>query len=641
MTIKLILSELELDLSNYEFTLIEENNWLKDNTIAKFTYPIEIALTIEQDRALGNISEQNLSNYETLLDGTFHVLGEAHEAVLEIESIIGRNIVAQIRYGLEEFPNYNKRLSELVLQKFELSVSIYAHAKTIITQTWPAVNYNFPQVITDKFSTDNEQWAYFEGILNKYVAGDFIANSFDSDNNEQLNKNVMLPMPYLLYVLQAGFADQGFTLAGEILEDTYYKKATIFALNEFYTNFNSLSEIYNLNSDEFTDTEVYSSVTVIGTPGPTVTYGIFTLSIPLPQPGRYKLAGNVIIRTRGGNITSLPGVFSTFSNATAKFKFNNSTRWSGNVIAAGPVYRERFYSIDFNVDFTGTEGAITFDSLQLPYSIVNGQIDVEALILDVTLTQLAKLDTNGNFVSTLVEATSIDLSKSLPDMSFGDYVTAVIKKRNYGYTIDGTTISIDKRETRTINTDDAVNLTPFEVVTPERNFNRGRTFEFKTFDYESTDYPQPKIFINNAGFTINNYTKNDDTEEIIVNAIALPLKVFGIKTAHDFLDDNSKLQLVLYSGLSNLLNLAEDPEPISLLNNYLEDWRDFFTFLLRSQNLNWVFDSSYEQMSELKVRSIVYAYKQYHIIRKLTRKTYLSDNNGILLEHDIETESLE
>jgi len=618
MIIKLILSNLELDLSNYEFTLIEENNWLKEDTISKFTYPIEIELTNEQDAALGNISEQNLTSYNTLLDAMFYVLGEEHIAVLEIESIIGRNIVAQIRYGLEEFPNYNKRLSELLLEKFDLSVSIYAHAESIINQTWPAVNYNFPQVITDALDTSDEQWQYFEGIINKYVDGDFIVNSFDAQNNEQLNKNIMLPMPYLLYVLQAGFLDAGFTLAGEILNDTYYKKAAVFALNDFYTNFTTQSEVFSINTDD------YQSLSG--------NIGTYAETISLPEAGRYKLAGNVIIRIEDAGVLRV---------RSALLRYNGSTKWSGQVIGAGNDYREQFFSIDFNIDYTGSEGDITFYSNQLYYGEINGVRDYEAMLFDVTLTQIAKLDVNGDFVSALVEATSIDLAKSLPDMSFGEYVTAVMKKRNYSYTITDNVISIDKRKTTNINPSEAVDLSNFEVATPERNFNRGKTFEFKTFDYESEEYPQPKLFISNDGFIVDNYTKNDDTEEIIVNAIALPLKVFGVKTAHDFLNDNSKLQMVLYSGLANSLNLAEDPEAISLLNNYLDDYQDWFNFLLTSQNLNWVFEASYEELSELKIRSIIYAYRQFHVIRKLTRKTYVSSNRGVLLEHEIETESLE
>lgn len=635
MIIKLILSQLELDLSNYEFTFIEENNWIKDNTVSKYTFPVEIELTNEEDEALGNISEENLTEYVTLLDGQFYVFGEVHDAVFEIESIIGRNLVGQIRYGLEEFPNFNKRLSELPLYKEDLLVSIYAHAQTIISQTWPAVNYNFPQVITDSIDIESEQWQYFEGIINKYVDGDFVINEFDSENNEQINRNIMLPMPYLLYVLQVGFADVGVTLSGEILNDTYYKKAVIYSLNEFYKSFTTQSEMYSLNADDYSSTVELVDVSIFGNVIQISTYGVYNLNIPLPEPGRYKIAGNVVVRTKR-NFNSIFEI----SAATAKFMYDGSNKWSGNVIEFGSRYKEKFYSVDFNVDYTGTEGDVSFQSTQYPIGIVNGDEDPEAMVMDITLTQLAKFDANGELVSTLVEATSIDLSKSVPDMTFGEFVFAVMKKRNYGYDIDGSSISINKKNVNAVSTQNAVDLSDFEVMTPERNFNRGKSFVFQQFDFEHEEYKSQKILINNDGYQVNEFTKPDDAEEITVNALALPLKTFGVKTAHGFLDDFTKLQLVIYSGLTNSLNVAEDPSAISHLNNYLDDYELWFNFLMSSVNYNWIFESSYEELAELKIRSIIYAYRQYHIIRKLSRKTFISQTNGIQLEYDIETETL-
>jgi len=621
MIIKLILETIALDLSNYEFTFIEENNWLKDNTILKFTYPVDFELTIEQDEALGNITEQNLTEYNTLLEAKFYAFGLEHDAVLEIERIIGRKITGQIRYGLEEFPNFNKRLSELPLQNFNLTQSIYVHAKSIISQTWPAVNYNFPQVFTDKFNTSDEQWQFFEGIVNNYKDGDFVVNTFDDVDNLQINKNIIQPLPYLLHILTKGLEDAGFTLAGEILEDTYYKKATIYALNEFYTKFTTQSDVIQMRSDEFFDYE------------DNFNSHLFKKSIPFPEPGRYKIAGNVVIRAKsnGNNFDAY---------AYSLFQYQDTAVWSNNVFRFGGDYIETLYTLDFNLDYTGSEGDLEFFSAQLNYKLSNGEIINDALILDITLTQLAKYDNSGNLISTLVEPTAIDLRKSVPDMSFGEFFTAVLKKQNYGYDIDGSVITVNKKKVENVETGNALSLVDFEVKYPERNFNRGKTFILKTFDFQSEAYQAQQIFINNSGYIINNFEKNDDTEEIVINAIELPLKVSGVRTAHGFLDDNTKVQMVLYGGLANNLNLAEDATPISLLNNYLNDYQSWFQFLLTSQNINWFFETSYEKLADLKIRSIIYAYRQYHVIRKITRKTYITQKNGILLEVEIETETL-
>ena len=437
-------------------------------------------------------------------------------------------------------------------------------------------------------------------------------------NSEQINRNIMVPMPYLLYVLEAGFADVGIGLTGEILNDTYYKKAVIYTLNDFYKSFTTQSETYSLNTDDYTILEGNR--------------GTYNLDITLPEPGRYKIAGNVVVRAREG-----AGIY---SQRFAAFSYNGSSVWNGIVVSVFDNYKEKFFTVDFDIDYTGTEGDVSFYSENLYYALVNGDVDLEAMLMDVTVTQLAKYDGNGDLVSTLVEATSIDLSKSVPDMTFGEFVFAVLKKRNYGYDIDGSVIAINKKNVNAVSTQNAVDLSDFEVMTPERNFNGGKSFVFKQFDFEHDEYKSQKILINNNGYQVNEFTKPDDAEEITVNALALPLKTFGIKTAHGFLDDFTKLQLVIYGGLTNSLNISEDPSEISHLNNYLDDYEAWFNFLMSSINYNWIFESSYEELAELKIRSIIYAYRQYHIIRKLSRKTFISQTNGIQLEYDIETETL-
>ena len=132
MILKLILDTLELDLSSFEFVMVEENNWLTDKLNSKYTYPVDIDLTPEQSVALGNITEQNLSEYQTLLEARFYAMGQEHEAVFEIERNTGKQLIGQIRYGLEEFPNFEKELSALPLEVIELGeTSIYDYKSNL------------------------------------------------------------------------------------------------------------------------------------------------------------------------------------------------------------------------------------------------------------------------------------------------------------------------------------------------------------------------------------------------------------------------------------------------------------------------------------------------------------------------------
>src|SRR5690606_29827176 len=94
-----------------------------------------------------------------------------------------------------------------------------------------------------------------------------------------------------------------------------------------------------------------------------------------------------------------------------------------------------------------------------------------------------------------------------------------------------------------------------EVKDPERTFNQGKTFELKFTEVSSDDYEFPSIYVTRSGASVLPYVTKEDTEEIVIEALPLPLKeVAGVMTAHSFLDDDQKIQLVLYDGLQNTLN---------------------------------------------------------------------------------------
>ena len=612
MICKVIHSSFELDLSNVPITHIEENNWLNDQVLSKYTYPLEMDLLPEQILALRNINENNLSEYESVFDVKYYTMGEVHDAVLEIQQIIGKRALMQLRYGLEEFPNFSKRLAELPLEKFEVSGAFNTFAETIIIQTYPEVNFNFPQVITEKLDTDTDQWKYFEGIVNNRKNGAFLINDYDADTNEQINRNVMQPLPYLLHVLVKGFEDAGYTLEGGILEDVHFKKATLYSFNDYYNYFNTQQSFFNLKANQ------YSSINS--------GKGQYSTFFTFPEPGRYKVAGNIIIRA------SAPDN----QNSSATLTLNGQTLWS-SIVNNAFNYAEEFLTISIAVDFLGTEGNLVFFSTQLPYGITDGLVVEDAMILDVTITQLAKFDADGNLISTLVEPDNIDLTKAVPDCTFGAFANAIAKWKNYAINVEGDVVTMSKKTALIAQNDVAFDLTPFEVQYPERNFNQGKSFTFGFFNINNDEYDFKKMLITKDGYQLSPFNKPDDATEITVEAIALPLKQKGlVLTAHGFLDDNTKPQLVLYDGLNGGINTADDPEPLSIVNVYTNDHKDWFDFLLNSIRFVWGFGCYFEDIWRLKVKSKVYAYGQYHIIRRLTRKTL----NDEVVSVDVETESL-
>ena len=164
---KFIHSNFEIDLSKLKISDVQENPWFTDKFFSKFTFPFEMDLSEENDINFGFISFYNANSHQTIFKGKYVHRNIMEDAVLEIEEVSDK-ITLSLSYGFDEFPNFKKKLSELPLDKFEVT-NIYNHAATIISQTWPAVNYNFPQLHIDKIDNTQAPWEAFEKIINNYL----------------------------------------------------------------------------------------------------------------------------------------------------------------------------------------------------------------------------------------------------------------------------------------------------------------------------------------------------------------------------------------------------------------------------------------------------------------------------------------
>lgn len=230
----------ELDLSDRQVSTVEENNWFSDRFVSKYTFPIKIELTSELNRYFGDILDPNSKSVETYFEGDFYYNGKVFEAVLELEDKEGHEVSVNIRFGLDEIPNFDKKLRDLPLEEVDLSgTDIYTHAETKITQSFPDTNYNFVMVHSNNyFDISEEQWASFEGFINKRTGGAFVQNYYDGGSDTQHNLNAMIPQPYLMHVIKTAIEDAGYTFAGTFQDHPKWKHALFSELSKYYTEIN-------------------------------------------------------------------------------------------------------------------------------------------------------------------------------------------------------------------------------------------------------------------------------------------------------------------------------------------------------------------------------------------------------------------
>lgn len=599
---KVIHSEFEIDLSSLKISVTEENHWFSDQFFSKFSFPFELKI----NDALVDFFD-HLKNYNALRTETIILVKYVHgdiieDAYLEVDEIEA-HLRPVLRYGIDEFPNFNKKISELPLESITV-LDIYQHAKTIIGQTWPAVNYNFPQIHTDVIDVDDDLWTHFGGIINNYQAGDFLINEVLA--GVTYNRNLMQALPSLLHVLTQGFLDAGYTLKGDILTDLIVQKQLLFSEAKYYNILDEVNLTLNVVGNE--------QITLVDNNGAT-----YLKTVVIPEKGRYHITGTIQLYSRWKELVY------------AILRYRDEILWLKSKYVknhhSGYLY---YYDIDVEFD-TINDGAsddIKFESSQF-YRGTN-------LLCDIFIDSVLLYDDEGGAIPNISNKNEVNLTKTAPNITFGDTVKLVKNWRNYDLDVRGKEIWMDGIE-KNINYSEAFDLQKFEVKYPNRKLNKGISFLLKFQDVGSEEYKFTEIFYDFEGVSTDSFSKDNKTKEITINAVPLPLLYRnGVQTAHSFSDDKSKAFVVMYDGLIGGLNLCQDPSPMLLPQIYEDRYTKWFEFRVAAVTYKWSFKAWEEELRGLKAKGKAYAYRNYHIVRLIQKNEIKPD----LYEVEIKLESL-
>lgn len=624
---KLIHSSFELDLSNLKLSVVRENHWFSDSFFTKYSFPFEIPLTDELDAALGFISRPNSKDKKTYLELKYYHNNTIQDAILEIEEYV-ENLSATLRFGYEQLPSFPKKLSEFALDKFELpeGVDVYEHAETIITQTWPAVNYNFPQIHTDKIDPDNDDVYFaFEKIINNRKEGEFLINEVVEEGGDSVtyNRNIMQPLPYMLHILKKGFEDSNLTLAGEILEDSRLKKTLIYADVDYATTVTQESTTIITTSEEFVEEGtvlVNNQLIVTNNLIPTFPLGWarYYVNQTIDNPGRYRIIGKVYLHNHS------PG----YTKITIKYRdqiiFNNNISYLN--------YYTNF-TVNVNVVFDTladlNPNFITIESTQ--------RKTVDKIIFDLAINPVRLHDAEGNPIPTIINKNEIDLTKSVPDMTFEEYLKFIKNYMNYDLTVAGTNAIMNKVVSKLKETE-TISLQEFEVKKPVIKFTKGISFLLKFADVDSENYTYSPVFHNLNSILTANYKSDDKTNTIEINALPLPLLFRNdVQTAHAFESNNSKPYMVIYDGLTEGKNLCKSPDELLLQSIHEAYYRAWFDFRINSEDYSWSFICDGFKLLEMQLQTKTYAYGRVHVIRNINDIEVSPD----VYEIDLETSTFE
>tara|TARA_R110002050_G_scaffold69507_2_gene150372 strand:+ start:45429 stop:47312 length:1884 start_codon:yes stop_codon:yes gene_type:complete len=606
---KFIHDNFELDLSNYQINRVEENQWFSDQFFTKYTFPFEIKVTDELNVALGLILEYNVDEPVTYYEGYLFIDGGHYSAVLEIVEIKGRTATIEISYGFDEFPSFEKKLSELPLEKATLAESLFEHAEDVIVETWPAVNYNFVQVHTDSFDATSEEWQGFENIINNYKDGAFLLNEFDIEENITYNRNIMIPMPYVLHVLMKGFEDAGYTLRGDVLTDPDIMKMLFFRETEEYVNARIEGEEFVRATDTYLETIRNKYRYNWGLSSVTTTLGVYYYEYTFPYKGRYKIAGNFYLRRER-------------SDAWGTIFYKGANLWDRYEDEFGlgeRKYSEKIKTVEFTVDVDDLSQKLIIRSRQIPYSRPNDVQVPDGPLVDLTITPLAIYDASGDLIPPLITSSKIDLTKCVPDTTFGNLVKALKNWKNLDLKIKGKDIYMNyiepQMEDRT-----ATDFSEFNTEEPYRKPKQGTSFLLQFRELDSEFYNPLPVFVSIKGVQNGGYTKNEKTQEITIDAVPLPnVTRNGINTALAVDKGESAMCMVLYEGAPAQLNLAEDNSSILLPAVLESHWKKWLDFRIKSESFIADFNAIKEKLRGITTESKVFMYNNFHIIKVLSK----------------------
>jgi len=612
--IRFICKEFDLDITKSGVNFITENFWFKDTLFSEYSLPFSMNMTDELRNQLGFFFHPN-TDVQTIFEGSLMRDGNIDKAVLSITSFNRKNIKMNILVDGNYVSSWNTSLSGLNLQRFELQEgeTLTSHALSVIGQQYPAVNYNFPMIFTTKYDDSDATFAFFKKFLNYFENGVFLDNTIDTDNNIIYNYNIMQPMPYLMHVLMQGFADANLQLTGDILTDEDIQKALIVAVVDYFNTSDQTEIEAFANYDDFY--ELYTHEYDVWE----WTMAKYLLERDIVAVGEYRIVGKINMN------------YAYMANEKIIIKYGDEILaqylWDG--------YSHGDFVIDIDVSFTA--GTIDIDAGKKVTIYVEDEYSGQSgRKIELNINPIRYHNLEGDASNVIYMPNEVNLTRTVPDMTFGNLVKAVMNWKNFDLEIIGDTVVMNYI-TNSLDRSKAVDLREFTTYYPDVTFNQDLSFELHFVDDDTNpDFVIKRMFVDASGAFSDNYETKDDTNEVIINLLPLPnIQADNIETSYLVGDGEDKLYLAFFEGIINDLPVAVQrpttyfPE---LYNNYLREW---FEFRIKTKTFTWGFYMPANRVDEIKRNRLVFAFDNYFIVRKIEKSRDRYNMYKVKLECDM------
>jgi hypothetical protein len=572
----------KLNVTDLNIKYIEESSFFYDAFYKNYTPPFNMPLDEETSLKLGLIDVDNVSSYTIKHEGKLFIDTVFYDAYLLIESE-NEYIEGSFYYGKENLPLLETPLSELPFPTIDNYLNIRLLASDYVDKSWPEVSCNFPMVFDDDFSATTN-YKEFEGIVNNFDGSTFVTNNLDAEGNV-VNKNILVPFPYIMEILKVGFNSAGKQITGAFVNKKENEHLLLDTKQHLETFSSTTSEAFQFShiTDQF-----FEGSTLISE---------YEKNIAISAIGNYKINTSL----------NLPGDIILHS-----FKILQD-----DVI----IFETKTKTIQEETVINKTEAAGAY-SIKIVMQLVNSSPDVSSYNNFYFEKSEGKLNVFKDVFS---------LAEFMPDMTFGGFLQKLKNWLNLKVELYANYVVIDYVEDL-FSLIDFKDETAFEVPFPARQFNQIKRYKI------TTENPDNEIYVGKDGLS----STIDDIREEDIKTIDTGVSLYEVEERNGIFaalrNEDADFGIILYNGkdaANYAISVASvDGFTFSLQEIYTYYWKKWLYFRLNSETYTDKFTA--HSLEEFNILVGRYKYNKKHIIKKITRQR-VSEEEYLL---EIESETL-
>ena len=568
------------DITNFGLTLTEQNDLFFDKQTKSFSFPLSVEVNEDVAYKLNLVVVDGVYQYESKIFGNLQIDDDFYEAYISINEVVGQRVEITFFYGKEVLKVFDKKLSQLNFPLVNALPDLPTFAKNQLLLSWPDATHQFVKVLREDLKTKTN-YEYFDRFLNNYVYDDVADEwSFPVNTNELIdgettavNRNVMVPMPYLMEILKIGFKEEALDLRGEWVNDSFNQKIILVPQN--YLEKFSASEYLNYSFSNFTSQE-QNGIQIIN---------VYQQTHTPTSLGAYKIDVRI-------NMNSIMAQYFDLK------------------ITQGATILYEVFSQNSAVGLNET----------VDINIVTGTVFQDIVVTLKLVQQNESISSFNNFTYEYKEAPLVlfpdryNLSQFMPDMNFRSFFNKVRTWLNIKPTYTDNAVYLNYLDDE-IDNIQFISKTHLEDPDKNRILDTNNLFRLTTLD-------EKEVLVNKDGQTFNDSDySEDEIEDIDIDVLPLPVESNYLVTTAVYPEDEQDLMFILFDGLVEGENIALkkiNNRGLEIQDVFNRNWKNWLKFRTNSEAYSDSFQMHYTE--SLHIDEGIYKYNKHHIMISIKKK---------------------